>query len=129
MITQTPNSIECPVRPADVVTLPAGTVVRTMHPSRKQYTLTRSQKVTVDHTLNGWVDLWNDHKHGVGYVVLPSIRWPGTGGYWNTVKVTPELCEAWGIEVPTIPTVDERYTRLDTVPAYGVGYDNRDEAK
>lgn len=83
--------------------------------------------VKVHHTSNGWVDLWNDHKKGCGYVILPTLTWPGTGGYWCSVKITPELCEALGIEVPALPELD-RIDRdgLDTGPQYGAGYDNRD---
>lgn len=49
----------CDLRPAsafqsgDLVRIPKGVPVRTMHPSRNEYVTARAQRVKVDHTLSG----------------------------------------------------------------------------
>jgi len=55
------------IKPGDEITIKKGAIVHTTHPSRKQYTLTRRQRVKVHHTL------------------LPhceEVHWVGTGSYW-----------------------------------------------
>lgn len=126
-ITRTPNTITSPFTRGQKVLIPAGTRLRSTHPGKDGvYLSKRAQTVTVHHTSPGHVDLWNDHKKGVGFVCLPTLTWPGTGGYWVDARITPELCEVNGVEVPALPTFD-RYDedRLDVLPAYGEGYDNR----
>lgn len=124
----TPNVIVSPFARGQEVVIPAGTPLRSTHPRKDGvYYSKRAQTVTVHHTSPGYVDLWNDHKNGRGFVLLPTLTWPGTGGYWVDVKVTPELCKINSVDVPVLPKHDEYdRDRLDTVPAYGTGYDNRD---
>lgn len=42
-----------PIKNGQMVRVPAGTEVRSMHPKRKRYTLGRAQWVKVDHLLSG----------------------------------------------------------------------------
>ncbi len=95
---------ELPIKRGDVVTIPKGTTVRTMHPSRKLYVTKRSQKVTVDHILNGiglpeghprcdeFYRAFHDHETSATRQIRnPSIRWPGTGGYWCEADINDVL--------------------------------------
>jgi hypothetical protein len=52
-----------------------------MHPSRHSYTLRRAQTITVHHTSDGYVNVFD--RRGFGQTVLPELTWAGTGGYWN----------------------------------------------
>lgn len=124
------NTIAAPFHRRQRVLIPAGTPLRSTHPSRDGvYLSKRAQTVTVHHTSDGHVDLWDDRENGRGYVVLPQVTWAGAGGYWVDAKVTPEFCEANGIEMPPLPDLDPfQQGRLDVEPAYGEGYDNRDHA-
>lgn len=123
-----PNLIVNPFARGSQVLIPAGTPLRSTHPRRKGvYHSKRAQTITVHHTSDGHIDLWNDYRNGFGYVLLPQATWPGAGGYWVDVKVTPELCVANLVLVPELPVLsDYDSRRLDVEPAYGPGYDNRD---
>ena len=108
--------------------IPKGTRIHTtMNGDKNRKTAGRKHTVKAVTAGGGWVDTMNDHKHGAGYVVLPTVTWAGESGYWHDAQVTPELCAANGVDVPTLPTPDEdRLTgaRLDVIPSYGPGYDN-----
>lgn len=124
-----PNRIDNPFQRGQSLTIPAGTPVRSTNPKHKGevFTTNRAQTVMVRQVGDGYIDLWDDAKRGIGFIWLPTLTWAGGSGYWSDVKITPEFCEALGVDVPAIPSVgtcDAR--RLDVEPAYGPGYDNRD---
>lgn len=126
------NWIENPFTSGSVVRLPAGTVVRRPTKPRSEgqsdrQALTRAQTVKVHHATPGWVDRWGEHTGRPGTVMLPTISWAGSGGYWVDVKVTPELCEAAGIPIPELPAYDPQVDSYSE-PQYGLGYDNREPA-
>lgn len=59
-----------------VVTLRKGSVVHSTHPSKKEYVLSREQKVKVHNFYEGYPETR-------GYPGRPAeINWAGTGGYW-----------------------------------------------
>jgi hypothetical protein len=119
------NRIENPVEQWSTVTLPKGTMVRQHGKTRA---LGRAVHVTVHSAGPGWVDTYDDRGYGRGFVILPYITYAGSGGYWVDVPLTPELCEALHVPVPALPVVpEEALDRLDTIPAYGPGYDSRYE--
>lgn len=128
--THTANTIPSPVRPGDHITLPKGTIATSTNPRRRgPFAIGRATHIRVHHVLPGWVDLWNDHRHGRGYVVLPEIVWPGTGGYWTEARLTPELTTALGyppLQLPELSPWD--LSRVDVEPGFGPGYDNRHPA-
>lgn len=117
-----------PFRRGETVTFPAGTAMRSTNPSKPGVFHTRRPvTVQVFGVHEGYVDMWNDADHGVGYVHLPSLVYVGSGDYWHTVKVTPELADQMGKSHPGLPTLhpyDQQ--RLDVEPGFGHGYDNRD---
>lgn len=118
------NVITSPFHKGQLVAIPAGTLVRSMNPRHKSKRVTkRDQVITVHHTFDGAVDLWNDHKRGRGLVLLPSVSWPGSGGYWQDVQVTAALLEANNLAPLTLPDLDE-YERgmLDVEPSFDGGY-------
>lgn len=119
------NTVHTPFRKGDTLTLPKGTVVHSTNPSKRQYTLQRAQTITVFSSCSGWVV--TDRVGERGAVYLPTLTWPGTGGYWCDVQVTPELCAAVGVIAPELPGQDGKlgYTELDVVPSYDDGYTNR----
>lgn len=126
---------EIPFKREQVVVIPAGTVVRTMHPARKTYTTKRKQTVKIDHTLPGQSmtigmmtdkdryyypehkatfdrydemildarthpdneigsKMWREAHEMKVHVSNPSIRWPGTGGYWCEVDINALLADS-----------------------------------
>lgn len=122
------NSISNPFGQGSEVLLPQGTVVHSTNPSKGEYVLKRSQTVTVHHCVGGYVNLDNYRDFGGrGFVYLPMITWPGTGGYWCDVQITPELCEFNGVPVPELPGQDGNCGNyaLDVIPSYQDGYTNR----
>lgn len=84
----TPND-QLPLKKGDVVTICKGVLVRTTRPSRRPHggghpyvreTAGRTYKIVVDHVLNG--------TSGEGVASInPSVRWPGSGGYWCEVDI------------------------------------------
>ena len=102
-----------PVKAGDVVTIPRGTVAKTMHPNRNQYVTARAQKVRVNHTMPGQSYAFSmigereardfgldmdqlrkmraeDHKlfrDSYHHVSNPAVCWAGTGGYWCEVDI------------------------------------------
>lgn len=123
----TANVIRNPFQRGQHVTIAAGTLVRTTHPAhRPSRVLARAQTVRIHTVSDGWVDLWNEHGMGIGYVVLPTLTWLCSGHYYADVKVTPEMCQAAGMPIPRLPDTTREAYRLDVIPAYGPGYDNRD---
>ena len=130
MTRRSSNSIDNPIRRGTTVRIPAGTLVRSMNPKHKAPRVTkRATTVTVHHASPGYIDHYGDRGLGAGLVVLPTITWPGEAGYWQDVQVTPELCEALGLPVPALPDLTPyELGRLDTIPSYGPGYDNREFA-
>lgn len=121
------NEIPNPFRRGQQITVPKGTPVRSTDPRHGGRRITgRTQTVTVFAHSPGWVDVWGDHGCGRGFVLLPTVTWPGSSGYWQSVAVTPELCAVNGIEPPMLPEARafDGYA-LDVEPCYGIGYDNR----
>jgi hypothetical protein len=72
-----------PIQAGDKVRVPKGTYIRTMHPSKANMPSQRSIIVTVDHLLSGayWEEI--DKK----IIENPSVRWPGSGGYWMEADI------------------------------------------
>ena len=119
-----------PFKRGQAVLIPAGTPIRSTQGGDKgRKNSGRNNTVTAYFVHGGHVDLWNDYGKGLGYVILPEVTWAGTGGYWHTVQVTPELCAANGVPAPVLPgsstlsLIDASH--LDVEPSYGTGYDNR----
>ena len=83
---------------------------------KRNKTAGRTYKITAQRITQGWIDTHNDHKHGRGYVILPTITWAGEVGYWHDVQVTEALCAANDASMPTLP--DLNMDRLDTIPAH-----------
>lgn len=98
---------KCPFNRGDKVVIPAGAVVQSTNPSRREKKLTRAQTVTVTHTFDGYVNA-HDAKF-FGQYKLPEISWAGSGGYWMNAQVTPELCERNSVEFPPPPEAGLRY--------------------
>lgn len=121
------NRIPNPLKRGQRITLPAGTVATSMNPRKRgPFALKRALTITVYSTSDGHIDLWDDRKRGRGLVCLPTITWPGSGGYWTDVRLTPELCQAIGVPAPGLPTLSDYDRRsLDIEPCYGHGYDDR----
>jgi hypothetical protein len=85
-----------PVKKGDTVTIVKGTTIRTTMPKvgggYVTKTAGRTYKVKVDHVLPGRTldkDAWQVTRHGEtpGPRENPSVRWPGTGGYWFEVEI------------------------------------------
>lgn len=72
-----------PVKPGDTVTILKGTPVRYRGAT---FAAGRTSKVKVHHLLNGITDTHSDHARRVN-TRNPSVRWPGSGGYWSEVDV------------------------------------------
>lgn len=93
------SKIENPLHRGQRITLPKGTVVRSANPRHAYHrVLARPQEVVVHSVFPGYIDTsgWEREK---GKVLLPSISWAGTKGYWQDVQVTPELAEELGVEL------------------------------
>jgi hypothetical protein len=58
------------------IKLRKGSVVRSTNPSKKEYTLSRNQKVTV-HSYYPPLKGWGDYP-----AKNAEVHWAGTGGYW-----------------------------------------------
>jgi hypothetical protein len=91
---------EIPVKKGDLVTIRKGTKIRTTSPSItggfKSKEAGRTYKVTVDHILNGMNQPVGHPGHNASYPVQsPSVRWPGSGGYWYEVDLN-DIPEAQG---------------------------------
>lgn len=125
--TDNPFTVVNPVKRGSKLTVPAGTVVHSTNPSKRQYVLKRAQTVLVHHAPDGWIDTVNHFGQGDGYVSLPTISWAGTGGYWCDVQVTPEVAAANGLELPTLPGQGGKvgWVGIDVIPSYEDGYCNR----
>ena len=120
------NSITNPFNKGDSVVIPKGTIIHSTHPQQKKRAAGRKQTITVYHASNGWVE--TDRYYGdLGMVKLPTVTWPGAGGYWCDVQLTPELAKANGIDVPELPgqSGEINHTRLDVIPSYDDGYTDR----
>lgn len=120
------NAIRNPFSRGDSVLIPAGTPIRTTNSNHSRKIAARGYRVTVFSANSGWIDIDGSQGHGRGYVILPEICWVGTGGYWHTVKVTPEFAGANQRTLPDPTFPEQGLSRLDTIPCYGAGYANRD---
>jgi hypothetical protein len=128
--TQAKNSIVSPFQRGARVLIPAGTIVQSMNPAHGRFRVAkRTTTITVHMTFDGWIDVFDDYRHGVGYLRLPTITYPGSGGYWQDVQVTEDLCTANGVPVPDIPVLTEdpwyRNYDFDLTPSYEVGHCDR----
>lgn len=117
------NSLPTPFRRGDTVLIPKGTLIRSTHPGRRKYLAGRTHRVKVWSSWPGSVSLENER----GKVHFPSITWPGSGGYWCDVQLTPELAEANSVPMPELPGQDGRLGvhALDVIPSYQDGYTDR----
>jgi len=85
---------ELPVKAGDLVTIPKGTAIRTTRPTKDRTgyirkVAGRTYQVRVHHVLNG------THHSEDEWCTNPSVRWPGSGGYWYEVDVNdvPEVVQ------------------------------------
>ncbi len=81
---------EVPVKKGELVTILKGTTIRTTmpRPEDKVKVAGRTYKVEVHHILNGMNKPEGHKDHNRAYPVRPpSVRWPGTGGYWFEVDI------------------------------------------
>lgn len=104
------ENADLPVKRGDTVTILKGTKIRTTSPGITTPYLTktagRTYKVKVDHVLNGMNHPVGHPRHTKGYEVHnPSVRWPGTGGYWHEVDINdiPEAQAAINARIETSP--------------------------
>lgn len=84
---------DLPIKRGDTVTIPKGTVIRTMlpRPEDKVRIAARTYKVRVDHILNG-ITVTEEaaflrRGETPGHKSNPTVRWPGKGGYWFEVDI------------------------------------------
>lgn len=86
--TQTPAL--APITGGTKVVIPAGTPVKSTHPTNPAGPSARRQTISASHTFRAFDDPWRqDGTRFPGYV-----SWAGTGGYWRDAQVTPELIAA-----------------------------------
>lgn len=110
------------------VIVPAGTIIRTMHPSQGPFRVAKKTTTVTVHLVN-WGYIGRD-RHDEGRVHFPTISWAGAGGYWCDAQVTPEFAAANGVELPELPVPDEngrlggRY-HMEVIPSYEDGYTDR----
>jgi len=75
-----------PVRRGDLITIKKGTTIHTTMPRIEDRTRIagRTYKVRIDHILNGITitEFACSSGETPGHKRAPSVRWPGTGGYW-----------------------------------------------
>lgn len=76
-----------PINGGDIIIIPKGVKVKTMHPSKDSYITKRKQKIEVNHTLPG-----QSLADGTPRI-NPSVRWAGTGGYWCEVDINDVIKE------------------------------------
>ena len=115
------SRIKNPFSRGQVITIPAGTPFTTTHPGRDGVQVTgRKQQVKVHSVNDGYVQRWDERNIPRGTVHLPEVTWPGTGGYWKDIQVTPELLAANGLPGLELP-------ELDKGARYDVGLDDDDE--
>ena len=98
------STFPVPAARNDTVRIPAGTVVHTTAPT-STYTTKRAQTVTVFDTTSGYInpDPVDHAPHGA--LILPTICWVGSGGYWRYAQVTPEVAAANNWPLPPLPDV------------------------
>lgn len=113
-----------PIRKGDLVTIPAGTLTRSMNPRHDRLLVAKTtRQVIVSNVTTGWVDSANIRGEGRGYVVLPTLTWPGSGGYWQTAQVTPDLLKANTTRVLARPDLSAHEEHnLDVIPSTDPGY-------
>ena len=82
---------ELPLKDGDIVTILRGTLIRTTMPRAEDKTRVarRTYKVKINHLLNGTTitPLTRRPDEQLGPRTNPSVRWPGTGGYWFEVDI------------------------------------------
>ncbi len=109
---------DLPVKRGDLVTIPKGTRIRTTMPAKDKAGYQtkiagRTYQVKVNHILNG-VTLTEEfaRSHGVtaGPTRNPSVRWPGSGGYWFEVDIN-DIPEA----LPKTSFLDKWTAVIDTM--------------
>lgn len=112
----------------ETVRFPVGTPMRSTNPAKPGvFYIQRPVRVRLHSVHDGHVDVWNDAKQGLGFVHLPTLVYVGSGDYWTTVKVTPELAAEMGKPHPALPDLHPYdRERLDVEPGFGPGYDDRD---
>ena len=77
-----------PARRRAQVVIPAGTTTRYRGEDR---ITKRAQTITVFSAQDGYLD---QDRNGRFRTVLPTISWPGSGGYWVDCEVTEKIFEA-----------------------------------
>lgn len=79
---------DLPLKAGDIVTIRKGVTIFTTHPDGRGKVAGRTYKIKIDHVL------WGCTRDGEHYR-NPSVRWPGSGGYWNEVDINdvPEAGE------------------------------------
>ena len=77
-----------PARRRAQVVIPAGTTTRYRGEDR---ITKRAQTITVFSAQDGYLD---QDRNGHFRTVLPTISWPGSGGYWVDCEVTEKIFEA-----------------------------------
>lgn len=127
------STIENPIRRGQRVVIPAGTPFRSMNPRLNGVQITKkTHTVTVHSTDDGHIQRWDERNSPRGTTILPMIDWPGAGGYWTRVQVTPEFLTANDLTPLTMPELDkaERYDiglgdGDEGLPSLEDGYTNR----
>lgn len=76
----------------------------------------RAQTVTI---VDAWDGEINTNRRGPA-VVLPLFRWSGGLGFAE-VQITPEFCEAVGLDTPVLPSNEDAVGPIK----YGSEFDNR----
>ena len=79
-----------PITRGTKVVIPAGTPIKSTHPTNPAGPSARRQTISASHTFRAFDAPW-----AAGRVRLPGyVSWAGTGGYWRDARVTPELIAA-----------------------------------
>jgi hypothetical protein len=121
------GSITNPFRQGQVVVVPSGTLARSTNPRHRGLRVTKvTRRVTVRSASDGWVDASGFEGRGRGCVILPTVTWPGSGGYWKDVQVTSKLLAANGRAPLVMPDLAPyELADLDVLPSTDDGYTDR----
>jgi hypothetical protein len=120
------NQIDNPFGKDQIITIPEGTLIRSMNPRHDELLVAKAtRRVTIRSASHGWVDTLCDHKKGREYVILPTVRWAGIGGFWQIAQVTADLLAANGLDPLILPDLgDFRSSLRGLVPSLEAGHTN-----
>jgi hypothetical protein len=95
-----------PFQKGEEIIIPKGTIVKSMNPSKREYTLKRNQKIKIAHLRSGmdcpeyhYKRYYSEKQYPTKEVngekryciANPGVSWAGGGGYWCEVDVNDLL--------------------------------------